>query len=71
MFWLLLCWVLLSNIIYVNYGNSKQAWWDDVRKLGYPSNWKHGNLRTTVEIIINEEIKDNDSIHSRRDNSNQ
>lgn len=43
-FWV--CFVVLigTNIIYIIWADGKQQWWDDVRKYGYPENWKHGKL---------------------------
>lgn len=38
-----------TNIIYCIWMEGEQVWWDDVRKHGYPSGWKHGPL--TVEEI--------------------
>ena len=40
----------------------EQLWWDDVRKHGYPSGWKHGPLTVEeIESAKEVQLKDNDT----------
>ncbi|XP_045497490.1 putative inorganic phosphate cotransporter [Colias croceus] len=43
-FWICFFIMMISNIAYTLLAKGKQQWWDDVRKLGYPSDWKHGPI---------------------------
>lgn len=62
--------MLLSNIFYIIFGNGKQAWWDDVKKLGYPLNLKNENLTTISEIVVNEETQNIESSRNRDNTTN-
>lgn len=51
--------LVVTNIIYVVLAQGHQLWWDDVKKNGYPEDWKHGPLPTRpVDSEISEDTKD-------------
>lgn len=43
-FWVCLAILVITNIIYLIFAKGEQQWWDDVKRYGYPENWKHGPL---------------------------
>lgn len=43
-FWVCFGVLVGTNVIYCIWADGEQQWWDDVRKFGYPPNWKHGSL---------------------------
>ncbi|XP_045772308.1 putative inorganic phosphate cotransporter [Maniola jurtina] len=43
-FWVCFAVLVFTNIIYCAWTEGEQQWWDDVRRLGYPSGWKHGPI---------------------------
>ncbi|XP_012545589.1 putative inorganic phosphate cotransporter [Bombyx mori] len=43
-FWVCLGVLVVTNVVYLMFAKGEQLWWDDVRKHGYPANWKHGPL---------------------------
>ncbi|XP_061713312.1 putative inorganic phosphate cotransporter [Cydia pomonella] len=45
-FWVCLAVLVITNIIYLIWAQGEPQWWDDVKKYGYPPNWKHGPLPT-------------------------
>ncbi|KAG6442415.1 putative inorganic phosphate cotransporter [Manduca sexta] len=45
-FWVCLGVLVVTNVIYLIFAKGDQLWWDDVRKHGYPTDWKHGPLPT-------------------------
>ncbi|CAK1547117.1 unnamed protein product [Leptosia nina] len=44
-FWICFAVLVVTNIIYNIWADGKQQWWDDIRKFGYPDDWKHGPLK--------------------------
>lgn len=40
--WVAICVVIFSLGVFVFFVKTDQMWWDDVKKNGYPTNWKHG-----------------------------
>ncbi|KAM3964526.1 putative inorganic phosphate cotransporter [Aphomia sociella] len=59
-FWVCLGVLVVTNIIYVMFAKGDQQWWDDVKKYGYPTSWKHGPLptRPVDKEQDNEEVKE-------------
>ncbi|XP_052759327.1 putative inorganic phosphate cotransporter [Galleria mellonella] len=59
-FWVCLGVLVITNIVYVIFAQGEQQWWDDVKKHGYPKNWKHGPLalRSVDKEQANEEVKE-------------
>ncbi|XP_053607833.1 putative inorganic phosphate cotransporter [Plodia interpunctella] len=60
-FWVCLGILVFTNIVYVLFSKAEQQWWDDVKKHGYPADWKHGPLPTRTkdtEEQKKEETKD-------------
>lgn len=45
-FWVCLGVLVVTNVIYIIFAKGEQQWWDDVKKHGYPADWKHGPLPT-------------------------
>lgn len=45
-FWVCLVVLVVTNIVYLIFAEGEQLWWDDVKKHGYPTGWKHGPLPT-------------------------
>lgn len=45
--------LMSTNLIYCLFTETEQQWWDDVRKFGYPEDWKHGP-------IVKDEIKNSE-----------
>lgn len=44
-FWFVFVTLVGTNILYLIWGSGDQQWWDDIEKLGYPEDWKHGPLQ--------------------------
>ncbi|XP_028158438.1 putative inorganic phosphate cotransporter [Ostrinia furnacalis] len=63
-FWVCLGVLMTTNLIYILFAQGEQQWWDDVRKHGYPDNWKHGPLKAysndteDQKYVENEEKKE-------------
>lgn len=38
---------MITNVIYVIWADGEQQWWDDIRRHGYPEDWRHGPLKTS------------------------
>ncbi|GBP29673.1 Putative inorganic phosphate cotransporter [Eumeta japonica] len=53
-FWVCLAILVITNIIYLIWAKGEQLWWDDVKKHGYPDDWKHGLLPVKKETEDNE-----------------
>ncbi|XP_059045429.1 putative inorganic phosphate cotransporter [Achroia grisella] len=59
-FWVCFGVLVFTNIVYVIFAQGEQQWWDDVKKYGYPSDWKHGPLPTKAidKEQNNEDVKE-------------
>ncbi|XP_032525712.2 putative inorganic phosphate cotransporter [Danaus plexippus] len=52
-FWVCFAMLMSTNLIYCLFTETEQQWWDDVRKFGYPEDWKLGP-------IVKDEIKNSE-----------
>ncbi|XP_063825389.1 putative inorganic phosphate cotransporter [Ostrinia nubilalis] len=64
-FWTVFAVLIGTNILYVIWGSGEQQWWDDVDKLGYPPNWKHGPLKKRNPDVE----KEKKVVHPKHDHS--
>ncbi|CAH4029407.1 unnamed protein product [Pieris brassicae] len=62
-FWVCFTVLVGTNVVYCIWADGEQQWWDDVRKFGYPADWKHGSLLRDDIIEQPEAVK----LSSRKD----
>ncbi|XP_072931562.1 putative inorganic phosphate cotransporter [Epargyreus clarus] len=58
-FWVCLAVLVITNIVYLIFAKGEQLWWDEVKKHGYPADWKHGPLPTKNKDSEEPKIDDN------------
>lgn len=63
-FWVCFAVLVSTNVVYIIWAKGDQLWWDDVKKHGYPGDWKHGPLPTSNTDI--EESKSNNMTDSKQ-----
>lgn len=52
-FWIVLGVFIVTNIVFVIWASGDEQWWNDIKKNGYPDNWKHAkNVTKTDEIEV-------------------
>lgn len=58
-FWIVLGVFVVTNAVFVVWASGDEQWWNDIKKHGYPENWKHAKKEKTNDEI--EVGKDNNA----------